>query len=123
MLLHHPAALAVSAITEATTANRFAAGTKCRQKGHKDCCLRQRLGAHAARTRFHADFKTEAWPEVVGGPFDFVLSLQAVHELRHERYGPRLCRQLLPLLAPAAEVLICDHLPEGYTRRATECCT
>jgi trans-aconitate methyltransferase len=75
---------------------------------------RLRLEAHAARTRFlRADFKTEDWPELVQGPFDLVLSLQAVHELRHKRHAPRLYRQLLPLLSPAAEVLICDHLPDG----------
>ena len=75
---------------------------------------RRRLDAHAARTRFlQANFKTEAWPEVVREPVDFVLSLQAVHELRHKRHAPRLYRQLLPLLSPAGEVLICDHLPEG----------
>ncbi len=75
---------------------------------------RQRLLPHANRTQFlRADFKTETWPELVKGPFDFVLSLQAVHELRHKRHALRLYTQLLPLLSPAAEVLICDHLPEG----------
>ena len=75
---------------------------------------RQRLTTHAARTRFlRADFKTDTWPEEVDAPVDFVLSLQAVHELRHKRHAVRLYRQIVPLLSPAAEVLICDHLPEG----------
>lgn len=38
-------------------------------------------------------FKTETWPSVVDGPFDFVLSLQAVHELRHKRHAEHLYRQ------------------------------
>lgn len=80
---------------------------------------RQRLQHHAARTQFaRADFKSEGWTDLVTGPFDFVLSLQAVHELRHKRHAPRLYSQLVSLLAPGAEVLICDHLPEGaYTPR------
>jgi trans-aconitate methyltransferase len=75
---------------------------------------RHRLEPHAARAQFlRADFKSEAWPGLVKGPFDLILSLQAVHELRHKRHAPRLYAQLLPLLSPSAEVLICDHLPEG----------
>jgi trans-aconitate methyltransferase len=75
---------------------------------------RRRLELHTARTQFlRADFKTETWAEQVKGPFDLVLSLQAVHELRHKRHAPRLYAQLLSLLSPVAEVVICDHLPEG----------
>ncbi len=75
---------------------------------------RTRLGSHQSRTRFlQADFKTDTWASVVNGPFDFVLSLQAVHELRHKRHAERLYQQIVPILAPGAEVLICDHLPDG----------
>jgi hypothetical protein len=59
------------------------------------------------------DFKSETWTEQVDGPFDFVLSLQAVHELRHKRHALRLYTQLRSVLSPGAQVLICDHLPEG----------
>jgi SAM-dependent methyltransferase len=79
----------------------------------------QRLGAHAARTAFvQADFKTDSWPSLVAGPFDFVFSLQAVHELRHKRHAPRLYAQVRALLARGAELVVCDHLPElGPTPR------
>lgn len=60
-----------------------------------------------------ADFKTDSWPAAARGPFDFVVSLQAVHELRHKRHAPRLYEQLRSVLAPSAHVLLCDHLPEG----------
>ncbi len=74
---------------------------------------RRRLARHAPRTEFlQADFKSESWPAAVGGPFDFVLSLQAVHELRHKRHAPRLYAQVRSLLAPGAQWLVCDHLPE-----------
>lgn len=75
---------------------------------------RKRLSRHAARTVFvQADFKSDAWPSQVGGPFDFVISTQAIHELRHKRHAPRLYDQVRSLLAPGAEVVICDHLPES----------
>ena len=74
----------------------------------------QRLGLHAARTHFvQADFKSESWPSRVAGPFDFVFSLQAVHELRHKRHAPRLYAQLRALLSPGAQLVVCDHLPES----------
>lgn len=74
----------------------------------------RRLARHESRTTFvQADFKSADWPAAAGGPFDFVFSLQAVHELRHKRHAPRLYEQIRPLLAPAASVVVCDHLPEG----------
>jgi SAM-dependent methyltransferase len=75
---------------------------------------RRRLGPYQGRTEFlRADFKTDTWPSLVRAPVDFVVSLQAVHELRHKRHAHRLYVQLAPLLRPAGEVLICDHLPAG----------
>jgi SAM-dependent methyltransferase len=75
---------------------------------------RQRLGLYVDRTEFlRADFKADTWPSLVSAPVDFVVSLQAVHELRHKRHAHRLYAQLAPLLRPGAEVLICDHLPAG----------
>lgn len=75
---------------------------------------RRRLNAYQDRTEFlRADFKSDTWPRLVTAPVDFVVSLQAVHELRHKRHAARLYAQLTPLLAPSAEVLICDHLPSG----------
>lgn len=82
---------------------------------------RRRLVAHQDRTEFlRADFKSDSWPRLVTGPIHFVVSLQAVHELRHKRHAARLYAQLVPLLAPGGEVLICDHLPAGaHTPRHT----
>jgi SAM-dependent methyltransferase len=74
----------------------------------------QRLQRHGSRAVFvQADFKSDAWPAEVEGPFDFVFSLQAVHELRHKRHAPRLYQQVRALLSPGAELVVCDHLPEG----------
>lgn len=75
---------------------------------------RRRLGRHRARTEFlHADFKSDSWPADAGGPFDVVLSLQAVHELRHKRHAPRLYTQIRSLLSPEAQLVVCDHLPDS----------
>jgi SAM-dependent methyltransferase len=74
---------------------------------------RERLGRYAARTEFlRADFKSENWGREAGGTFDFVLSLQAVHELRHKRHAPRLFAQVRQLMAPGGSLLVCDYLPE-----------
>ncbi len=73
-----------------------------------------RLARHGARTRFvQADFKREGWWDAVAHPIDVIVSLQAVHELRHKRHAPRLYGQLRALLSPGAEFIVCDHLPEG----------
>ncbi len=75
---------------------------------------RRRLDRHGARTHFvHADFKSESWPTEVARPVDLVLSMQAVHELRHKRHAPRLYAQVRSLLSPAAALVVCDHLPDG----------
>lgn len=75
---------------------------------------RRRLSGYQDRAEFlRADFKTDTWPSLVSAPVDFVVSLQAVHELRHKRHAGRLYAQLASLLQPGAEVLICDHLPDG----------
>jgi SAM-dependent methyltransferase len=75
---------------------------------------RQRLSHHAARTRYvQADFKHDSWPSAAGGPFDFVFSLQAVHELRHKRHAPRLYAQIRSVVSSSAQLVVCDHLPDG----------
>lgn len=75
---------------------------------------RERLTQHLARTAFvQADFKSDSWPGLVGGPFDCVISTQAVHELRHKRHAPRLYAQIRQMLSDGTEFIVCDHLPES----------
>ena len=75
---------------------------------------RSRLSRHQARTRFvRADFKSDSWSTALGGPFDLVLSLQAVHELRHKRHAARLYSQIRTILSPTGALLVCDPLPES----------
>ena len=74
----------------------------------------ERLGERSARVTFvERSFREPAW--VAGlGPFDFIVTNQAVHELRHKDHAPALHAQARPLLAPGGRYLVCDHfLGEG----------
>jgi cyclopropane fatty-acyl-phospholipid synthase-like methyltransferase len=72
---------------------------------------RKRLAAFPAASFVRVSFKSQDWTQHVAGQFDCVLSMQAVHELRHKRYALRLYEQVHRLLAARGLVLICDHTP------------
>jgi SAM-dependent methyltransferase len=70
---------------------------------------RERLGPLAAPVRFiEASFKEPGWTTGLGG-YDFVITHQAVHEIRHKRHVPALHAQVRTLLAPGGAYLMCDH--------------
>ena len=72
---------------------------------------RSRLARFKDQTVFlQADFKKNDWTAAVSAGFDLVVSLQAVHELRHASRIPRLYSQLYSLLVPRGTILICDHV-------------
>jgi SAM-dependent methyltransferase len=72
---------------------------------------RRRLKAFAGRTMFfQRDFKKKDWAAEIPAGFGLVVSLQAVHELRHASRIPSLYRQLLDLMVPGGTLLICDHV-------------
>ena len=76
------------------------------------CCrkARDRLAPfHSARFVL-ASFKSPDWVEHVGGPFDSVISMQAVHELRHKRHAPDLSSNV-PGHSRVRTDSICDHVP------------
>lgn len=80
---------------------------------------RSRLAKFQDRTVFiQADFKKADWTMNVGAGFDLIVSLQAVHELRHASRIPKLYDQLHGLLVPGGTILICDHVnsssPSGH---------
>ena len=72
---------------------------------------RTRLAAFSAASFVQASFKTPDWPDRVSGPFDCVVSMQAVHELRHKRHAVRLYEQVYERLATPGLFLVCDHTP------------
>jgi hypothetical protein len=80
---------------------------------------RERLAILPAARFVLASFKSQDWVQRVGGPFDCVLSMQAVHELRHKRHALRLYEQVQRVLAIPGLVLICDHTPFDETEKNT----
>lgn len=69
----------------------------------------ERLGELQTRVSFvERSFREPAWVEGLGR-FDHVVTIQAVHELRHKRYTAMLHEQVRGLLAPGGRYLVCDH--------------
>lgn len=70
---------------------------------------RERLAAHAGRVDFLVrDLRDPQWGAGLGA-FDFVVTHQAVHELRHKRHAPTLHAQARERLRPGGGYLVCDH--------------
>jgi len=72
---------------------------------------RETLGPRADVTCQLGDFKADDWHLALLGPFDAVISMQAVHEIRHKRHVPVLYSRVKTLLRPAGLLLVCDHEP------------
>jgi predicted methyltransferase len=53
-------------------------------------------------------FREPAWTQALG-QFDFVVTHQAVHELRHKRHAAALHAQVKSLLLRGGHYLVCDH--------------
>jgi SAM-dependent methyltransferase len=53
-------------------------------------------------------FRSPGWVHGLG-PFDAIVTNQAVHELRHKRYAPILHAEVAGLLSPGGSYLVCDH--------------
>lgn len=54
------------------------------------------------------NFKEKDWIEDIE-QVDVIVTIQAVHELRHKRYAADFFRQVRYLLNPAGVLLFCDH--------------
>jgi ubiquinone/menaquinone biosynthesis C-methylase UbiE len=72
---------------------------------------RDRIGDHAAARFVLADFKQPAWTDAVEAPVQAVITMQAVHELRHKRHAVALYRGVRSILSPGGALLVCDHEP------------
>lgn len=68
-----------------------------------------RLGEYAGRVTYvERDFKQPGWSDGLG-PFDAVVTNQAVHELRHKRHAAVLHAAVKAVLKPGGSYLVCDH--------------
>lgn len=79
---------------------------------------RERLAAFPQAAFVLQSFKSEGWERRVGGGFDCVLSMQAVHELRHKRHAARLYEQVARVLALPGVFMVCDHTPFDDTPKS-----
>ena len=78
---------------------------------------RERVGDHPATKFVLGDFKQQDWTRAVSAPFDAVVAMQAVHEIRHKRHVPGLYRQVHETLCPGGLLLVCDHVPPDQSER------
>jgi SAM-dependent methyltransferase len=70
---------------------------------------RRRLGALVGHVEFvERDFKNPGWHKGLG-TFNCVVTVQAVHELRHKQHASALHAAVKGLLAPGGYYLVCDH--------------
>ena len=80
----------------------------------------QRLGSFAQHVRFiQADFKTKEWTLSLD-TFDAVVTLQAIHELRHNRHTLELHSSVRRLLRKDGIYLVCDHFIGGGSMTNTD---
>jgi SAM-dependent methyltransferase len=75
---------------------------------------RRRIGSYPYTDFAFADFLDASWPEGLG-TFDAVVTMQAVHELRHKRRAALLYEQAHGLLGPGGTLVVCDHSPMNET--------
>ena len=81
---------------------------------------RERLGPLAQRVRFvERDFKQPEWGKDIDA-VDAVVTVQAVHELRHKQHVPQFYREIVRILRPSGLFLMCDHYvgDDGQNNRA-----
>jgi SAM-dependent methyltransferase len=78
---------------------------------------RARLADYPSTHFILGDFKLVGWTDVFGAPFDVVVAMQAVHEIRHKRHVPGLYRQILSILRPGGLLVVCDHTPPDNSSR------
>jgi len=72
---------------------------------------KEALGDRTDVSYHRGDFKEPNWPGKVSGIFDAIISMQAVHEIRHKRHIPWLYAQAATLLRPDGLLLISDAEP------------
>ena len=72
---------------------------------------KQRLGERV--TYMLGDFSDPEWPTLLEGqPFDAIVAMQSVHELRHKRRAETLYAQAKTLMRPGSVLVVADHEPK-----------
>jgi SAM-dependent methyltransferase len=81
-----------------------------------EMCSARLAGRDAVRFLL-GDFTQPDWPEALDPPFDAVVAMQAVHEVRHKRHVPSLYTRVRSLLRPGGMLVVCDHEPPDDSAR------
>jgi len=63
------------------------------------------------------NFKENGWPSNVGGVYDVIVTIQAVHELRHKRHALKFYKECRGLLDEDELLFVCDRLPQDDSER------
>jgi ubiquinone/menaquinone biosynthesis C-methylase UbiE len=64
-----------------------------------------------------ADFKQAGWTRNIGTSYDCIVTMQAVHELRHKRHALKFYEACHTVLKQGGLLLVCDHLPKNDSDR------
>ena len=79
---------------------------------------RIRLSAFGGRVSYlQADFKESGWAHKVGALYDAIVTIQAVHELRHKRHALKFYQECRAILNEGGLLLVCDRLPHDDSAR------
>jgi ubiquinone/menaquinone biosynthesis C-methylase UbiE len=78
---------------------------------------RENLAGFSGARFILGDFRADSWFAQASPPFDSILAMQSVHEVRHKRHVPMLYSRMRRLAAPAATIFVCDHTPKNETVR------
>jgi SAM-dependent methyltransferase len=81
-----------------------------------EMCSARLAGRDAVRVVL-GDFTQPGWTEALDSPFDAVVAMQAVHEVRHKRHVPALYARAWSLLRPGGMLVVCDHEPPDDSAR------
>lgn len=73
---------------------------------------RENVAGFSAARFVLGDFRADSWFARASPPFDSILAMQSVHEVRHKRHVPMLYSRMRRLAAPAATIFVCDHMPK-----------
>jgi SAM-dependent methyltransferase len=79
---------------------------------------RARLRRFSTTSFVLGDFRSNDWMRRAGGPYEAVVSTQAVHEVRHKRHVAQLYQQIYSLLTAGGAFLVADRTPEDDSARS-----
>jgi SAM-dependent methyltransferase len=79
---------------------------------------REHIGDDVRAVYVEANFRDPAWTKLIPQRVDVVVTMQALHELRHASRAVALYSQIQDILEPDGLLLVCDHLRPDDDDRA-----